>query len=236
MPQMTADLSLRLETALVFSGGGIMYAYLRNEKGNISFDFLEQSLAILKDLQDPMSLSLINQRLGILSRDLERNNDYTLARKYLEEARKQALLIISMEPMQEKLKLRRLGDSLNGLGSVSALEGDLISARKFLQEADHIFRELSDLATRSSVTRHLAEILRLQGHSKDAAQLCRQAIELAKTSGRKDRLADSFEEMARIELGRNRQADARKWADQAKAVFESIGAIADSKRIENLFK
>jgi hypothetical protein len=56
--------SLRIEALRVFAGGGIMYAYLRNERGDVAFDFLRSGLPILEETRNYDHLSLITQRLA----------------------------------------------------------------------------------------------------------------------------------------------------------------------------
>jgi tetratricopeptide (TPR) repeat protein len=179
---------------------------------------------------------LITQRIGILSRDLRIGENYSVAKEYLEQARQHALAIVPQNREDETLKARRLADALNGLGSVAILTGDLDMAQEFLSESDALFRKLGDLATRSSVVRHLAEIARLQQRFKDAHRLCSSAIQLARDADRKDRQADAFKEMALLEFAKNRRDRGLGWVEEARKMYEAIGAYSDAKRIELLTK
>lgn len=232
---ITSDLlakqpDLRVEAAKVFALGGVMYAYLRNERGRTSLRFLEESLPILQETKDHDTLSLVTQRLGIISRELA-DGDFSSAEEYLEQARKYAGLI---PESREATRLRRLGDALNGLGAVAILTGDYGSARSLLTEADTLFQKLNDTSTRSSVIRHQAEIARLEQRFKEASELCLAAMQLARDADRKDRLADAFSEMALVEIARGRKKQASEWADRAIETYISIGAHLDAKKVEAL--
>jgi tetratricopeptide (TPR) repeat protein len=159
--------------------------------------------------------------------------DSTLAtsRRHLEKARDYARELIAQASGDKTLAARLYADSLNGLGAVSILDGDLPTAEALLNESRNIFDGLGDQSTKSSVIRHLAEIADLQHRSGDAVKLCNEAIKLATDAARQDRVADAFMTMAMIEQGRGATKKAQGYAEKAQRAYLSIGAIADAGRV-----
>jgi tetratricopeptide (TPR) repeat protein len=235
LPLLTEVPELRKRAAKIFAQG-IIYPYLKNERGEVALHFLKQSLPAFEEPPDYEGLSLLNQRLGIISRDLVTDANYSTAKSYLEQSYKYASQIISSNSDEELIKLRRQADALNGLGSLEILNGSFQSAREKLREADKLFQSLGDVSTRSSVIRHLAEIARAEQNFNGAARLCLQAIQLAQNANRLDRLADAYEEMAQVEFANQKRSLGLDWARKALEVFRSIGALSDAKRVEQLIE
>ena len=233
LPLLAEVPDLRKRAAKIFAQG-IVYPYLKNERGDVALNFLKESLPIFEQSADYEGLSLLNQRLGIISRDLVTHSNYSTAKSYLDEAYKCALQIIPSHSDEELVKVRRQADALNGLGSVEILSGSVQTAGERLREADKLFQRLGDISTRSSVIRHLAEIARAEQDLNGSASLCSQAIQLAQDANRRDRLADAYEEMARVEFLRKKRSLGLVWARKALEAFKSIGALSDAKRVEQL--
>lgn len=230
---LAEDLELFRRAAFVFANG-VMYGYTRNNRAQEAFDFLCRSIPAFERANDLNGLSAVFQRMGIISRELPGENALTEAYKYLQIALRYAEELQIGGAVAETDKIRRIGDALNGLGSVSIQLRQLDEAKRHLETADSYFTRLGDNSTRSSVARHLAEIARMQCRHKEAAALCDQAIKLARDARRNDRLGDALREMAHIEMLRNRKASCCRFAKEAKSVYQSIGAYADASEVDLL--
>jgi hypothetical protein len=232
--EVLSDPRLRAESAEVFASGAV-YAYLRNEKGDQAYRFLIDSLPPLEGSQNLRGLCVVHQRLGIIARETKPGGTLAISRQHLEKAREYALQLLASPEPDHAMAKRLYADSLNGLGAVAILEGDLVSADASLREANVLFGGLRDQSTKSSVMRHLAEIARLQHRPGDAVRLCAEAIQLALDSARQDRLADGYKEMAMIEAERGAKKKARGLAEKAQRTYLSIGAVADARRVAAQF-
>src|ERR1035441_6078044 len=92
--RVLTDSQLRAEAAEVFASGTV-YAYIRNEKGDIAYNFLLESLPALESPLNLRGLCIVHQRLGIIARKIMPDSTLATSRRHLEKARDYARELIA---------------------------------------------------------------------------------------------------------------------------------------------
>jgi len=118
--------------------------------------FAEESLALFREVGDPVNVSLQLQSLATL---LTQNEDYAAARKLIEEAL----------PMQRKLGLKRdIPYSLNAVGRLAFWQGDRQQARACLEESILLSEETGQFPQSFWARAFLAYVLLREGETASA--------------------------------------------------------------------
>ena len=133
--------------------------------------FLEESLAIRRELGDKLGIAVTLNTLGEVARA---EGDYAKARSLYEESTALAREIGTQEIISA---------NLTNLGAVAYHEGDFASARSFYMEALAITQELGHKAGISFSLDGFAAIVMRQGETERAAQLAGAAEALREVIG-----------------------------------------------------
>jgi predicted ATPase/class 3 adenylate cyclase len=140
----------------------------------------EESLAILREQEDPMGMSQVLGNLGIT---VQSQGDYALARSLHEES-----LAISRALNDRK----GIADDLNNLGYVAYAQGDYDAARSLYEQGLPILRELGDSQGVANALNNLGSIASDQGDYAAARALFEESLAAYRELGNRWSIAISL--------------------------------------------
>ncbi len=126
--------------------------------------------------------------------------------------------------------------TLAAQAEVRALMGDTRLARREIDQALAVHRELGDEPKDSGDLRVLARILSVNEGTDEAEQLLRDVIDRAKTAGRPKLVADAGRDLARLLEKMGRAAEAVEVAREARVIYSEFGAEAEVRRLDEMIK
>lgn len=126
--------------------------------------FLEQGLALYRDLDDHWGIAVSLNALGVNERD---KRDYVSAQKNLEES------LAYWRKIDDRAATARC---LHNLGNVAKVRGDYDHARFALHEAIEIFREIGDARGAAWSLNQQGDVAHERGDIAEARQLYQEAL------------------------------------------------------------
>jgi tetratricopeptide (TPR) repeat protein len=117
---------------------------------------------------------------------------------------------------------------------IRGLAGDPHLARREIEQALQIHRELEDEPKETGDIRILAGILAALGETDEAEILLRDVIDRAKQEERPKMLGDAGRDMARLLVQVGRADEATEFAREARVVYNEYGAEAEVKKLDEL--
>jgi adenylate cyclase len=120
--------------------------------------------------------------------------------------------------------VEEIGGCLVNLALVAQRRGDLTEAIEFNRRAIAEFERFGHASGRAQSYANLAWTLSDAGDYDDALDYCRQALDLAGSLGLSLVVADVYDTMASVELGRGSPADAGRRAEEAADLYLELGA------------
>lgn len=152
------------------TSGGLAYT-----QGNYSAarSFYEESLAIMRELNDRIGIGLL---LGDLGSTATLQGDLPRARLLLED---------SLNIHRENGNRAQIAIASGNLGNIAAMGGDYSVAHSLFEEALTIHRELGNLDTASNVLGNMGNAMQEQGDYAAAQSLYEESLALARQVGNK---------------------------------------------------
>jgi adenylate cyclase len=120
--------------------------------------------------------------------------------------------------------VEEIGGCLVNLALVAQRRGDLAEAIEFNRRAIAEFERFGHASGRAQSYANLAWTLSDAGDYDDALDYCRQALDLAGSLGLSLVVADVYDTMASVELGKGSPADAGRRAEEAADLYLELGA------------
>jgi predicted ATPase/DNA-binding SARP family transcriptional activator len=156
----------RIGLARTLTGTG-MFAWLQGDNA-VARSRLEESVAILRELDDKHDLATALHFLGHATLDL---GDHTWARTYFEES-----LELYREVADARLSQTLIGD----LGLVAYHQGDYSAARTFFEEGLARLREIKVTDSMTDMLNRLGDLARIEGDYERAAELYEESLVLSR--------------------------------------------------------
>ena len=167
---------------------------------------IEEALTIRRTIDDPASVATSLFGLG---RTAAIQGDLATARRSLTEALE----------MDRRLDRRRpIAYSLYQLGELALVEGDLAGARQHHQEALDVRTQLGERGTAAESRVALADLALEEGRAAEAEALARDAAAIFGAQKAPDNEATARATMALAMLAQDRQGQAQREADRARAL------------------
>jgi predicted ATPase/transcriptional regulator with XRE-family HTH domain len=212
---------------------------------------LEESLALYRDVGDPLGIATALNNLGLV---LRTQGEYDTARILFEEglalhrelgnkggevmaltglgilARTLDDQIAARDFFAESLVLQRevgekamLAFALSNLGLVVADLGDLAGARALFEEGLVLRRELADVPGISSSLHFLGGLARDQGDYTAASALYEEGLALSRSVGAKQGVADIVAELGRLAYHSGNYERAYTLMEESSALYREMG-------------
>jgi len=207
MREHSAEGRVRLERILDLAGFGyqrerakvcLFLGAFSTAQGDFgaSSRFLEQSLEIYRELEDPSGIAISINAIAILARD---RGDYTAATINFEKS------LAYWRQIHDQFATARC---LHNLGNVSKISGDYPRARMALTEAMQIFEDLGDRIGASWALNQLGDVEKDQGDLVAARALYQRALGAFRGAGDRWGAARSLADLGTIacELGEHANA------------------------------
>jgi non-specific serine/threonine protein kinase len=172
---------------------------------------LEQSLALMRELDDRSGIARALLNYGIL---LEQLGDYDAARATHAEC-----LVI----LRELGDRRRIGLSLNNLGEVTAFQGDYATARDLHDEALAINRELGDPGNIAATLAALGRVQVEIGDHDTAGRLFGEGLAIMQRLGARRVVPRCLEGLAAVVAARRAPVAAARLFGAAEAARQAFG-------------
>ncbi len=126
--------------------------------------------------------------------------------------------------------------TLAAQAEVRALMGDTRLARRDIDQALAIHRDLGDEPQESVDLRVLARILSMNDGTDEAERLLRDVIDRAKAAGRPKLVADAGRDLARLLEKMGRPTEAVEVAREARVIYSEFGAQAEVRRLDEMIE
>jgi predicted ATPase len=195
--------------ARALKGAGVL-AYRQGDYGQAA-TWLEESLALQRDLGNPEGIAAALNNLGLVAYDL---GDY---------ARAAAL-------HAESLALRReVGDtwgsaiSLNNLGLVARRQSDYGRARALFEESLALHRELGDEGGSTLALLNLGDVARIQGDHERALGLLEESLALTRQLGDTGHQALALLILGAVAREQGSYGRAAAWLEESLALTRQAG-------------
>jgi non-specific serine/threonine protein kinase len=199
--------------ARALNGAGLL-AYPQGEY-TVARSLLEQSLALLRELDDRQNIAFVLNGLGVV---VQQQGDYAAARGYLEQS-----LAIRRE-MGDK---QGIASTLNNLGEVARCLGDYDAARSIYEEGLAVLAEAGSKWDIASSLHNLAYVSHQQGDYGRAAALFTESLGWYRELGLKTGIAASLTGLAGVAGAVGQPDKAARLFGAAERVREEVGAIVD---------
>jgi predicted ATPase len=173
--------------------------------------FLQQGLAICREIGDRRLQGFLIQNLGIIA---VTQGEYAQANRYLDEA-----LAIS----REFDDLFGLADTLHELaGPLAIAQGRYTQAEQLIRESMAIYGELGR-SSEAGALLYLGAAFRLQGHAEAAGQLYRDSLTASQAMGHRSLTALCLGELGCLAFARQDYHLAETLQQEALAIWGQIG-------------
>jgi tetratricopeptide (TPR) repeat protein len=171
----------------------------------------EESLAILRDLDDKPGIAFLLNNLGVVAMHQE---DYPTAQLLYEE---------SLAIMREIGYRWAVGQLLNNLALVIRYQGDNVTAREMLEESVAVRRALGDKWGIANSLSSLTNLLVHLGKYKGVRDMLDESLRINQELGDRTAIAYCLEDFASLAAGTGRPEQALRLAGAAAALREDIG-------------
>jgi tetratricopeptide (TPR) repeat protein len=114
--------------------------------------------------------------------------------------------------------------ALQPLGMACLGEGDLVAARRYLQEAFELSGAIDAGRARVGVINALVQLHRVEERFEEAERLCDDALAIARGQGDEDSVAVNLLNKAMLAIGRRPPAEARQFLAAAVEIARTIGS------------
>ncbi|MCX8004651.1 MAG: tetratricopeptide repeat protein [Burkholderiaceae bacterium] len=167
---------------------------------SVKFYFLSRGLLALGErfaveaLQRPCTHDVLR------SRGLAAAGQFLFYRGLYQEA--QRFLLESLQLARQAGDLERIVGALQPLGMACLGEGDIASARLYLEEAAEMAEQINSSRARAGTINALVQLRRVEGRFDDAERLCGRTLDIARQLGDQDAVAINLLNLAMIDLGR----------------------------------
>ncbi len=195
--------------AKALNGAGILASHQGEYAAGRAF--VEESLAIAREMGDRSGIALSLNLLGRMARD---QGDYAAARALFEES----------------LALRRaLGDKpgvgalLNNLGLAASNHGDYAAARRLLEESLAIFRELGDEQGITTTLHNLGFTAWNQGDAAAARASFEESLAIARELGDRRQIAYVLSGLGLVAWDQGDHRAARAFFEESLAIRREVG-------------
>jgi tetratricopeptide (TPR) repeat protein len=122
-----------------------------------------------------------------------------------------------------------------GRAEVRMILGELKIAEREIQAALQIHQELNDVVEEAQDLRIVAALERESGDTVEAERLLRDVIGRAEFQGRPQLVAEASRDLAHLLLDTGRGSEAQDIARAARCMFDRLGAIAEVRKIDEVF-
>ena len=177
--------------------------------------YLEQCLALARELDDQVCVSAVLQPLGLT---LLGRGELRAARRHLEEG------LALAERMGTP---REIAGALNGLAQIARTEGDLATAEPLYERVLAIARQSGDADVLSYTLLNLAMVAVARGAHRRARELLREVLEIVERSGLKPAAQSLLEVSAGLAAARHEWLEAARWFGAAEAHMAETGLHRD---------
>jgi class 3 adenylate cyclase/tetratricopeptide (TPR) repeat protein len=133
-------------------------------------------------------------------------------------------LLRGLEVAERIGSVEEVGGCLVNLALVAQQRGDLAEAIEFNRRAIAEFDRFGHASGRAQSYANLAWTLSDAGDYDEALDYCEQALDLARSLGLSLVVADVYDTMASVELGKGSPADAGRRAEEAAGLYLELGA------------
>ncbi len=172
--------------------------------------FLQQSLAIYQQVDDPSGMATSLNAIAIAARD---RGDYVAAQLNLEQS------LAYWRRVNDRVAIARC---LHNLGNVAKIRGDYGRARQALCDAMQIFEQLGDTSGRAWALNQQADLAKEQGDRVDARALYRKALALFREVGDRWGAARSLADLGTIACELGEQSTAYEAFRESLQLFSSL--------------
>src|SRR5204863_9445795 len=121
--------------------------------------------------------------------------------------------------------VEELGGCLVNLALVAQRRGDFVPAIEFNRRAIAVFERFGHAAGRAQSYANLAWTLSDAGDYEEAMVYCEKALDFARSLGLSLVVADVYDTMAAVDLGKGASADAGRRAEEAASLYLELGAV-----------
>jgi predicted ATPase/DNA-binding XRE family transcriptional regulator len=204
----TASAALRARA----QGGAGVLAQLQGDYG-AAVAFHEQSLALLRDLNDTKEVAQALNRLGVIKQHL---GAYRVAQALYEE---------SLTLFQQIDEWLASSLPLMNLGTVAEYAGEYERARICYEESLSIFREFQDWTSQGMALANLGSLAEIQGDYEQARAFVEQALRLFRDQGVLRGVAMMLIILGRIALQRQDYYQARTCCQESLVILQKQGAL-----------
>ena len=119
---------------------------------------------------------------------------------------------------------------------IRGLMGDTRLARREVDQALAVHRELGDEPREAVDLRVLASILVRENGTCEAEGLLREVMDRARQAGRPKMLADAARDLARLLAKVDRREEAKEAAREARVIYSEYGAQAEMRKLDDLIQ
>jgi predicted ATPase/DNA-binding SARP family transcriptional activator/Tfp pilus assembly protein PilF len=207
--------------AKVFMGAG-MLAWRQSEYDQAT-EYMEKSLALTRQIEDPAAISRILQSLATIE---SARGNYTRATAILEE-------VLAMD--RQSGNWENLAYDLGSLADVAFQQGSYGPAQAFYEESLALHRERSDKNSIAICLHNLGEVYRQLGDDAQSLVLTEEAASLFRELGVKQGLAVSLGNLGELTLKGGDPARAQKLYREALSLQQELGAKGDILSILLIF-
>jgi len=172
--------------------------------------FLQQSLSISQELDDPSGIAVSLNALAISARDRE---DYVAAQINFEQS------LAYWRKIQDRVGTARC---LHNLGNVAKICGDYACARLALAEAMQIFEEIGDGSGAAWALNQQGDVAKEQGDLLGARDLYQRALSAFRQAGDRWGTARSLADLGTIACGLGEQSTAFAAYRDSLEIFASL--------------
>jgi tetratricopeptide (TPR) repeat protein len=182
---------------------------------------LTESLSVCRELQNELGVTEALGDLGLLA---YLQNNYTVARSYLEE---------SLTRFRQAASAPGIESALNRLGDLARCEDDYDKAGQLYSESLTLYREMDDKDEIPSLLHNLGYVARQRGDYLQAMSLFKEGLTMQREMGNQAGIAECLAGVAGVLAAQGLAAHGARLLGVAETLRESAGAaLWPANRIE----
>ncbi len=208
--RLAREIGYRLGAARAMVGLGRV-ASLTPVEADAARDYLEQALAIFREVDDRQGIGWTLQNLGSVE---ERYGDAETAQSYVEEA---------LEVYRRMGSQRSVASALSRLASITERQGNYALSKSYLQESLAVARELGEAAILAQALQTLGLIVSFEGDYEASQHYYEEALAVSSKGANRMQISNCLLNLGWLARAQGAFQDAIRHYERALSIYESMG-------------